>query len=88
MAVEVARLGVECKYWPLYEVIDGEYTINYTPKKEVPVSEWMFLQGRFKHLSKPAYSDIIDAIQKEVERNWHWLARQAASNALLSAEVN
>ena len=88
MAVETARLGVECKYWPLYEVIDGEYKINYTPKKEMPVTEWMFLQGRFKHLSKPEHSDVVDAIQKEVERNWNWIVRQAEMAELLAGPAN
>ncbi|MDA8402734.1 MAG: hypothetical protein M0Z56_00845, partial [Desulfobacteraceae bacterium] len=87
MAVEVARLGVECRYWPLYEVIDGVYQINYTPKTEVPVTEWMFLQGRFRHLFKPEYKYVVDAIQKEVERNWNWLVRESASVDLLLAEV-
>ncbi len=87
MAVETARLGVECKYWPLYEVIDGEYKINYTPKKEVPVTEWMFLQGRFKHLNKPEYSHVVDAFQKEVDRNWNWIVRQAEMAKLLAGPV-
>jgi len=88
MAVEAARLGVETKYWPLYEVIDGEYKINYMPKKDIPVSEWMFLQGRFKHLQKPKYKDVVDAFQQEVDRNWNWVVRQAEAVKLLTAEVN
>ncbi len=75
MAVELARLGVETNYWPLYEVIDGQYKINYTPKEKVPVAEWMFLQGRFKHLQKPENQHIVDAFQKDVDRNWAWINR-------------
>ncbi|MDY6904673.1 MAG: thiamine pyrophosphate-dependent enzyme [Thermodesulfobacteriota bacterium] len=78
MAVELARLGVETNYWPLYEVVDGQYKINYTPEKRIPVSEWMFLQGRFKHLQKPENNYIVDAFQQEVDRNWGWLNKQAA----------
>jgi pyruvate ferredoxin oxidoreductase beta subunit len=77
MAVELARLGVETSYWPLYEVIDGQYKINYTPKEKVPVTEWMFLQGRFKHLQKPENRHIVDAFQKDVDRNWAWINRLA-----------
>jgi len=77
MAVELARLGVETKFWPLYEVIDGKYTVNYTPKKDIPVSEWMFSQGRFKHLRKPEFKEIVDAIQAEVDKNWEWIVKQA-----------
>ena len=76
MAVELARLGVETKFWPLYEVINGEYKINYVPKKDIPVSEWMFSQGRFKHLKKPEFKEVVDAIQKEVDRSWNWIVKQ------------
>lgn len=77
MAVELARLGVETNYWPLYEVIEGQYQINYTPKEKIPVTEWMFLQGRFKHLRKPESKPIVDAFQKDVDRNWAWINRLA-----------
>ena len=88
MAVEAARLGVETKYWPMYEVIDGEYYMTYTPKKDIPISEWMFLQGRFKHLQKPEYAVVVDAFQQEVDRNWNWVVKQAESVEILSSEVN
>ena len=77
MAVELARLGVETSYWPLYEVIDGQYKINYTPREKIPVAEWMFLQGRFKHLQKPENRHIVEAFQKDVDRNWAWINRLA-----------
>jgi pyruvate ferredoxin oxidoreductase beta subunit len=69
-------------------VIDGEYKINYTPKTEVPVTEWMFLQGRFKHLNKPEYKDVVDAFQAEVNRNWNWIVKQAEFSELLAGPAN
>ena len=88
MAVESARLGVETKYWPMYEVIDGNYMMTHTPKKEIPVSEWMFLQGRFKHLMKPEYNHVLKSFQEEVDRNWNWVVKQAESATLISEKVN
>ncbi len=71
--IEVARLAVECKFWPLYEVENGKYKLNYRPRKEVPVEEWLRLQGRFAHLFTPENEHIIKEIQEGVDRRWESL---------------
>jgi pyruvate ferredoxin oxidoreductase beta subunit len=76
MAVESARKGVETRFWPLYEVEEGQYKINYKPKQEVPVTDWLFTQGRFKHLKNPKWQYMVDAFQAEVDKQWDWLLRQ------------
>ncbi len=51
LAVKIARLAVHTKVFPLYEVEDGErYNINVDPKN-LPVDEYLRLQGRFAHLT-------------------------------------
>lgn len=71
--IEIARLAVETKFWPLYEVIDGEYKLNYKPRKELPIKEWMKGQGRFAHLFAPENEHIITEIQDEVNLKWNKL---------------
>ncbi|MDI6839729.1 MAG: thiamine pyrophosphate-dependent enzyme [bacterium] len=78
MTIEIARLAVESKFWPLYEVENGKYKINHRPRKEVTVKEWMKLQGRFRHLFTPANQKIIDEIQAEVDKEWEKLSRFAS----------
>ena len=73
MTVEIAKLAVETCFWPLYEVEDGRYKINYKPKKKIPIYEWIKHQGRFKHILKR--EDIISQIQKEVDEYWERLLR-------------
>ncbi len=68
--IEFARQAVETKYWPLYEVMEGEHKITYRPKKEVPVAEWLAPQGRFKHLLKDANKNVVDELQAWVDREW------------------
>ncbi len=68
--IEFARQAVETKYWPLYEVMEGEHKITYRPKKEVPVTEWLAPQGRFKHLLKDANKNVVDELQAWVDREW------------------
>lgn len=77
MAVEVARAGVECCYWPLYEVIDGDYKLTYEPKRKLPVSEWISMQGRFRHLRKPEQSAVVEEMQRQIDRNWENIKSRA-----------
>jgi pyruvate/2-oxoacid:ferredoxin oxidoreductase beta subunit len=69
LSVKVARLAVDTKVFPLYEVENGrKYTINVTPKGR-PVSEYLKMQGRFNHLTPKA----IQAIQANVDEEWEIL---------------
>ena len=74
--VNSARLAVETRFWPLYEVENGEYRLNYKPKAHVPIEEWLLSQGRFKHLKKPGHSQVIAEVQKQVDEQWDWLLAQ------------
>ncbi|MEN6426606.1 MAG: thiamine pyrophosphate-dependent enzyme [Phycisphaerales bacterium] len=79
MAVETARCGVETCFWPLYEVEDGKYKINYKPKQKTPVADWLFSQGRFKHLQSPKFAGLIETFQRQVDEQWTWLLAQEAA---------
>jgi pyruvate ferredoxin oxidoreductase beta subunit len=78
MAVEVARGGVETCFWPLYEVENGQYKINYKPKDKQPINDWLLSQGRFKHLKNPQFADLIQASQTQIDEQWAWLLAQEA----------
>lgn len=71
--MEVCKMAVETCYWPLFEVIEGKWILNYKPKKKLPVEEFLRLQGRFKHLFKSGNEYLIDAFQREVDRRWEEL---------------
>jgi pyruvate/2-oxoacid:ferredoxin oxidoreductase beta subunit len=69
-SVEVARLAVESRYFPLVECDHGEWRITLRPKHPVPVSEFLETQGRFGHLS----AKQIESIQAHVDERWKLLA--------------
>jgi hypothetical protein len=72
-AIKIARLAVHTKVFPLYEVEDGDrFIINVDPKN-IPVSEYLRLQGRFSHLD----GDEIQSIQEVVDREWERLLKKA-----------
>jgi len=71
--MELNKLAVETCFWPLYEVIDGKYTVNYKPKNKLPIVEFLKVQKRFKHLFKPGNEWMIEEVQKEVDDRWNEL---------------
>ncbi len=79
MGVESARLGVETCFWPSYEVEDQSYKINYKPKKKLPVTDWLFTQGRFRHLQDTKWSHLVTDFQTRVDEQWDWLLGQEAA---------
>jgi pyruvate/2-oxoacid:ferredoxin oxidoreductase beta subunit len=71
-AVKIARLAVHTKIFPLYEIEDGlRYTINVEPKN-IPVEEYLRLQGRFNHLT----DETVKTIQENVDREWARLVKK------------
>lgn len=71
-----ARYAVECGAFPLYEVEDGRrYTLNVAQRTR-PVSDYLALQSRYRHMT-PAE---IDALQAEIDEGWARLLRQVAAS--------
>lgn len=75
--IKLAQLAADTCVWPLYEVENGRYKINYKPKEKKPVLEWLKPQGRFRHLFKEENAWMIEKIQEEVDRDWAELNRLA-----------
>lgn len=71
--LEITKAAVETCVWPLFEVIDGKWVLNYEPKKKLPVEEYLKPQGRFAHMFKPGNEWMIEDYQKEVDRRWEEL---------------
>jgi len=80
--VEIARLAVETCFWPLYEVIDGTYRLNYRPRKPLPIAAWIKTQGRFRHLLRPENRHLLDELQEQVNREWKRLLRKCEGRLL------
>ena len=72
----ICRLAVDTCYWPLYEVIDGKWMLNYIPKKKLPIEDFLRPQKRFKHLFKPGKEELLAQFQTEVDRQWEALRRR------------
>ncbi len=71
--IDVCKSAVETCYWPLFEVVNGKWILNYKPKNKLPIEDFLKRQGRFKHLFKPGNEQLIEAFQQEVDRRWEEL---------------
>ncbi len=69
----ICKLAVETCYWPLFEVVEGKWILNYEPKKKLPIEDFLKTQGRFKHLFKPENEGLLEQYQQEVDRRWEEL---------------
>ena len=62
LTIRMGRLAVETGIFPLYEVEDGKYQLSMDFPRLRPVTEYLKLQGRFRHLS----DKVMDEIQQKV----------------------
>jgi pyruvate ferredoxin oxidoreductase beta subunit len=70
MTIQMAKLATDSCFWPLYEIENGKYKLNYKPAKKVPVEEFMKPQKRFKHLFIPGRASLLKKIQQHVDAEW------------------
>jgi len=66
LTIRLGRLAVETGVFPLYEVEDGKYKLNLDFPKLRPLTDYLKLQGRFRHLS----DDVINEIQQRTIKEY------------------
>lgn len=64
--IEIAKLAIETRVDPLFEIENGFLKITKRIEKKVPVKKYLAMQGRFKHLNEKE----INEIQKHVDEEW------------------
>jgi pyruvate ferredoxin oxidoreductase beta subunit len=60
--MEVVRLAIDSCVWPLYEVIEGKFVLNYKPRKKIPVVDYL-----------KENEGLLEELQQEVDRRWNRL---------------
>ncbi|MCX8161393.1 MAG: pyruvate ferredoxin oxidoreductase, partial [Candidatus Bathyarchaeota archaeon] len=70
-SIKLARLAVQTRIFPIYEVIEGRYKLNVKVSKPVPVEEYLKLQRRFQHLFRPEFKDELEEVKRMVEERWN-----------------
>jgi len=65
-SIEVARLSVESRFFPLYEVVEGRFRITRNVTRPKPVADFVSSLKKFSHLTE---ADIA-ALQELVDVKW------------------
>jgi len=81
--IEIARLAVETCVFPLWEAVDGEYSLSapskviaLKPERKKPVREYLKVQGRFRHLFTPEFKHVIKEIEHIINERWSRLLKK------------
>ncbi|MGB9496959.1 MAG: pyruvate synthase subunit PorB [Dissulfuribacterales bacterium] len=67
-SIEFARLAVETRVFPLYEVIEGRYIMSRKITKPKPVQEYLKGQRRFRHLDEEHIAHIQQRVNADYEK--------------------
>jgi pyruvate/2-oxoacid:ferredoxin oxidoreductase beta subunit len=67
-SVELARLAVASRIFPLYSVESGRYALQKRGMRKIPVKDYLSMQGRFR-----LDEEEIAEIQRRVDENWERL---------------
>lgn len=73
LAVRMGRLAVETGIFPLYEVENGKYRLNFDLPQFRPIGDYLKPQGRFRHLPE----EEIERIQERVTSDYQELKKKA-----------
>lgn len=76
LTIRAGRLAVETGIFPLYEIEEGRYTLNFDFPQLRPVEDYFKLQGRFRHLTK----ETVAQIQARVTDEYVKLKEKATHN--------
>ena len=74
-AVEIGKLAANTKSLPLYEVVGGRFNITKKVAKQLPITDYLKLQRRFRHLTE----EEIQVIQETVDKNYDYIERMVAA---------
>ena len=72
-AQPVLQAAIDSCFFPLYEIEHGHTTLTYDPDatdRRHPVSDWLKLMGKTRHLLTPANAAIVEGVQAETDRRW------------------
>jgi pyruvate ferredoxin oxidoreductase alpha subunit len=75
-AEPVLQAAIDTCFFPLYEIERGHTTITYDPDamgRRRPVTDWLQLMGKTRHLLAEGNTELELGIQAEVDRRWRRL---------------
>lgn len=79
MTVKMAKAAVQTRFWPLYEVENGEWKQTVKVRNPKPIEDWLKPQGRYKHLFAPGNEELLAEVQEDVDYQWEKLTARCGT---------
>ncbi len=74
--MKVAKLAVESGLWPLYEVENGKWKLNFRPTKiDEKFEEFCAIQKRTSHLLKKENTNIFNELKRKIRADLDFLEK-------------
>lgn len=84
----ISRLAVDTKFWPLFEVENGKWTLTPVKEKNLkPLEDFLKPQGRFKHLLKPENAALLQELKDDIEDYWKYLEGRVEGSKDLDSPI-
>lgn len=84
ISLKTSELAVQTSFFPLYSTYKDKWELTGESKRiaegkkeKLPIIEYLKLQGRFKHLFKPEWSEVLVTIQETVDERWERLMKKS-----------
>jgi len=71
-SVQVTRMATQANVFPLYEIENGQTSINVRPEKGISVKEYIQVQGRFREVPP----EMIELLKSRTDRKWKELQQE------------
>ena len=65
--IELGRMAVESGMWYLCEYENGQLRFTYTPKKKIPVADYLKTQARFRKMKPEHIEHLQSLVDKRLE---------------------
>lgn len=86
--MQIARLAVDMKFWPLFEVENGKWSLTPVKEKNAkPLEDFLKPQGRFKHLLKPENAALLQELKDDVDAYWAYLEGRVEGSKDLTSPI-
>ncbi|MEE9520434.1 MAG: pyruvate synthase subunit PorB [Dehalococcoidales bacterium] len=79
LAIKMGRLAVQTRMFPLYEIENGQYKLGPGGARPRPVTDYLGLQRRFRHLSEGTIKEIQRRVDEEYAKLEEKVAHQSGS---------
>ncbi len=85
ISIEVTEAAVKSCFFPLWAAYEDEWQLTSEsvriakkPERKIDVTEYLKLQGRFKHLFKTEWKEKLEEIQATIDEKWERLLNKAS----------